>query len=131
MSNLELALQAVSPTPVDKRRLIEPEATDRFAPRPWMHFPPGALFLVLACLAMLFVAAFQSGVQVVRRDGLREGIEDAIPIPLPAFAQPAARPAAAGHVHHAHRRHAKLHLLLQQSSSTPWSHDGDEAAATN
>ena len=129
-----------SPLILNRERLVEPEATDRPAARPWMHWPPGAALLVLSCSTMLFVAAFQSSVAAVRRDGLseglREGIEDTLPIQLPdnlpiqlpampAFIHPA-KPAMAARPHHARHHHrTKLHVLLGDgsASATPWSQD--------
>jgi len=129
MSTSILTWEAIRPAPVMKQSLIEPEATDRFAPRPWLHWPPGAAFLVIACVAMMFVAAFQTGVETVRRDGLRAGLQDGIagieeslPVPLPSFVKPAVH-IVAGKPHRAHhRRAARLHLLLQESpDKTAWS----------
>jgi hypothetical protein len=104
--------------------LVEPEATDHVTAAPWLHFPPGALMLLIACASILMMAAFQSSVNIVRRDGLRDGIREELAdtIPLEILEQPIARPAAEG-AHRRVRRHhtVRLHRLLETTNATPWS----------
>jgi predicted small integral membrane protein len=146
MSSQVIAWESVRPVPAPEKGLLEPVATDETAPRSWLRWPPGAAFLVIACSAMIFMAAFQTSMSVVRTEGLRGGIADVeeniqetlpVQIPLPAFVHPAkpaivatstdsaAAPAPRRHAHH--RRTVKLHRLLQQNggttTATPWSHD--------
>jgi hypothetical protein len=148
MSSQAIAWEAIHPAPVTEKGLVAPEASEEHDPRPWLRWPPGAAFLVIACSAMIFMAAFQTSMAVVRTEGLRggladveENIQDTLPlqIPLPAFVYPA-KPAVAAtavdapdaaaplrHRHAHHRRTMRLHHLLQQNggttAATPWSQD--------
>jgi len=148
MSSQAIAWKAIRPAYATEKGLVEIEAFKEHDPRSWLRWPPGAAFLVIACSAMIFMAAFQTSMSVVRTEGLRGGLADVeediqdtllVQIPLPAFVHPA-KPAVAAtafdapdaaaplrHRHAHHRRTLRLHHLLQQNggttTATHWSHD--------
>jgi hypothetical protein len=105
---LRQAWYAISPTPVFKGDLIQPEATDTIEPSPWMRLPPGAVAMFGAIAFATIAASLQVGVDLVRREGLP------IDLPIPAFEALKPAPPVAGRTH-ARRRPAKLHHLLQPS----------------
>ena len=117
MSNLATAWNVLSPTPVSKGSLIEPEATDHEAAQPWMHLPPGAVALFSSFAAAALVSSLQFGAAEVKREGLP------LDLPVPALQpKPAARDSQAGWKRTAKR--GKLHRSLHDDRSTQWSRAG-------
>ena len=136
MTTLAHAWDAIAPTPVatlSERALIEPEATDRFAPRPWLRLPPGALAL-LAGLSMTTAAAtLQTSYGDVQREGLPavlpDGLPEALPRVLPArlskaLEAPLARKQKREPGTQRRRTRGKLHRVLADEKRTAWSRAG-------
>jgi hypothetical protein len=134
MTTLTQAWQAIAPTSVphfSERALIEPEATDRFAPKPWLHLPPGALALVMGFSVATAAATVQSSYGEVQRGGLPAVLPDGLPQALPrvlpgriskaleARLQPVAEPHQ-----RRHRTQGKLHRAIRDEKRTEWSRAG-------
>jgi hypothetical protein len=135
MTTLANAWDAISPTPVHKGNLIEPEATDRFEPKPWFHLPPGALALMTGLSLATAAATLQTSYGDVQRGGLPavlpEGLPEALPRVLPARFSKALEAPLARHLANKteagqkrHRTRGKLHRVLRDEKRTEWSRAG-------
>lgn len=134
MTTLAQAWDAVAPTPVrhlSERALIEPEATDQHARRPWLHLPPGALALLTGLSVAAAAATLQTGYGDVQREGLPAvlpaGFSETLPRVLPArfskaLEAPLANKAAPGQ--RRHRTRGKLHRVIRDEKRTEWSRAG-------
>ena len=118
MSTLTTAWNVLSPTPVAKGSLVEPEATDREVGQPWLHLPPGAVALFSSFAAAALASTLQFGAAEVKRDALPLDL----PIPIPALQQPAPREARV--VQKRAAKKGKLHHSLHDDRSTQWSRAG-------
>jgi len=95
--------------PRPETKLRQPEAIDRYEPLPWLHFPPGVLFLLAMVFSCYIAAGFQAAQEEARLQ--RASRLEARAAKVRDDAQGPDRP--------------RLNFLLDNAQDeTAWAHDG-------